>query len=157
MPSLQNIVYPNGLTHRVAWQSVEVNWNGLVYAGFKSLVYSDELVPTDVYGTGPEKIGRTRGKANHQGSAVMYKEEWENLRGALGGGVGYMEVPFLITATFFEIGMNPIVDLLEFTRVTKAEDNHSEGADALTVNLTLNIMRVTRSGGDRATVPFPTL
>ena len=157
MPSLQNIGYPNGLTHMPSWASVEIDANGLVYLGFKSLTYSDELVGVKVYGSAPEAIGRTRGKANHAGACVMYKEEFENLRAALGGGQGYMEVPFLITATYFEVGMNPIVDLLEFVRIQKAEDGHSEGSDALVVNLTLDIFRVTRSGGDRGTLPFPTL
>lgn len=157
MPSVQNIVYPNGVTNRTSWVSAEIDINGLVYAGLKSIQYSDELVGTKVYGTSPEAIGRTRGKANHAGQMVMYLEEFENVRAALGGGVGYMEVPFLITVTYYEIGMNPIVDLLEFVRIQKAEDNHSEGGDALTVSITLDVFRVTRSGGDRATLPFPTL
>jgi len=157
MPSIQTIAYPNGLVDRLSFPSIEANFNGLVFAGIKSLTYSDELVGTKVYGSAPEAIGRTRGKANHAGACVMYKEEFENLRAALGGGQGYMEVPFLITATYFEVGMNPIVDLLEFVRIQKAEDGHSEGSDALVVNLTLDIFRVTRSGGDRGTLPFPTL
>ena len=157
MPSIQTVTYPNGIVNRLSFPSIEASFNGLVFAGIKSITYADELVATAVYGTAPEKLGRTRGKANHTGACVFYKEEFENLRGALGGGVGYMEVPFIITVTHFEIGMNPIVDLLEAVRIQKAEDSHSEGSDALVVNLTLDIFRVTRSGGDRATLPFPTL
>jgi hypothetical protein len=157
MPSFQTVVYPNALVNRLSFVSIEAAFNGLVFAGIKSLTYSDELTPTDVYGTAPEKIGRTRGKANAAGSFVMYAEEFENLRLALGGGVGYMEIPFLITITKFEIGMNPLVELLESCRITKAENSDSEGTEALSVNVTLNIFRVTRTGGDRSTLPFPTL
>lgn len=157
MSSPQLITYPNGIINRTSFRSIEASFNGLVFAGIKSLTYSPELTPTDVWGTGAEKIGRTRGKANHTGACIVYKEEYENLRQSLAGGVGYMEVPFLITSTVYEIGMNPIVDSLEDVRITKDEDAHSDGDDALVVNVTLNVFRVTRSGGDRATFPFPTL
>lgn len=157
MSAAQLITYPNGIVNRTSFRSIEANFNGLVFAGFKSVTYSSELTPTDVYGTSPEKIGRTRGKANHTGAFVMYKEEYENLRQSLGGGVGYMEIPFLISNTLYEVGMNPIVDMLEFVRIVKDEDAHADGDDALVVSVTINIFRLTRAGTDRATLPFPTL
>jgi len=154
---LQRITYPDIIGIRYSFRSIEMNSNGLVFAGFKSINYSNMLEPQDVWGTAPQKIGRTRGKQNAEASAEVYKEEWENYRLSLGGGIGYMEIPHNITCSYSEIGQIPITDLLVGCRITKAENGHSEGDDALTVKLTFNVMRLEEGGAGIPTLPIPML
>lgn len=149
--SLQKVTYPDINGNRYSFASIEAVFNGLNYSGFKSISYSNMLEPADVYGAAPQKIGRTRGKQNAEASFTMYKEEYENLRtalAALAGGInGYMEVPFDILVTYFEQGQIPILDAIVGARITKDEDSHSgDNSDALVVNVTLNVMRILRTG-----------
>lgn len=154
---LQRITYPDIIGIRYSFRSIEMTSNGLVFAGFKSINYSNMLEPQDVWGTAPQKIGRTRGKQNAEASAEVYKEEWENYRISLAGGIGYMEIPHLITCCYNEIGQTPITDILVGVRITKAENSPSEGDDALTVKLIYNVMRLEEGGAGIPTLPIPML
>lgn len=153
----QIITYPAINGHRYSSASVEAVWNGQSFRGFKSLNYSDELMPADVYGAAPQKLGRTRGKQNATCSFVMYKEEFENFRLSLGaGGVGFGELIFNISVTIFEAGQIPVTDLIEGVRVTKATDDiNTDSADALTVSCETNVLRILRGVTGMVALPFP--
>lgn len=150
MPPLSNpvVLYPLINGHRYSFASIELTANFLPFVGIKSINYSQELEPGDVYGTGSNKIGRTRGKANASCDFEMYRFEWENLKVTLGrGGIGYGEQPFNITVCYAEAAIlgipQPVItDLIEGVRITKAEFSNQEGSDATTVKLTTNVMRV---------------
>jgi len=150
--------YPLINGHRFSFASIEAVFNGIPFVGFKSINYSQELEPGDVFGSRPQKIGRTRGKANASCDFEMYRLEWENLKTTLGiGGVGYGETPFNITVTYAEqsFGGPVITDLIEGVRVTKVEFSNQEGTDPSTVKITCNVMRV-KEGQTFQTITAPT-
>jgi len=129
--------------HRFSFASIEATVNGIPLIGFKSINYSQELEPGDVFGTRSNKLGRTRGKQNANCDFEMYRLEWENLKITLGAaGFGYGETPFNITVCYADLGAPVIVDLIEGVRITKAEFSNSEGTDATAVKLTTNVMRI---------------
>ena len=141
------VSYPEINGHRFSFASIELFMAGspLPIVGFKSINYSEELEPGDVYGTAPQKLGRTRGKQNASCDFEMYRLEWENLKATLGaGGIGYGEQAFNIVVTWSELPSSPIVitDVILGARITKAEFSNSEGTDASTVKLTCNVMRL---------------
>lgn len=159
MPGPYQISYPFINGHRYSFASIELVANGIPFTGFKSINYSQELDAGDVYGSRPQKIGRTRGKQNSSCDAEMYRLEWENLKVTLGfGGVGYGEIPFVITVCFAEapilgVPQPVITDVIEGARITKSEFSNTEGTDASSVKLTFNVMVIKENGVQSITVP----
>lgn len=151
MPYL--VTYPQINGHRFSPQSVEAIFNGIPILGLSELNYNDSLEPGDVYGSTPQVIGRTRGKQKAGADFGMYQQEYENLKLTLGvAGVGYMETPFVITVTYFEVGTLPIIDTIIGARITKDEiSNSMSSTDAVVVKATCNILRVLRNGVPVAT------
>ena len=157
MGSPQIITYPSINGNRYSGNSVEAVFNGILFTGFKSITYSEELMPADVYGAAADKIGRTRGQAKPEASFVMYKEEYQNLILTLGlAGQGYKELPFDIRCVYFELGQIPIMDELLGCRITKDENSVDTGStDALSVNVTLNVMHINLNTTSRGTFKRP--
>lgn len=146
MPSL--IPYPLVNGHRYSFASIEFIANGVPIPGAVSINYSDELEPADVYGTDPQKIGRTRGKRQSTCDFEMYKLEWEALKLTLGVvGVGYGETSFNIVVCHSEGMTVPVVtDFILGARVTKVENANAEGNEATKVKVTCNVMEVLLAG-----------
>lgn len=130
---------------------------GTKFTGFKSINYTSEQAPGDVYGASAQKLGRTRGQHKASGSIEFYRPEWRQFQialqglGALGGGslsavpgafAGLFEVSFPIQVTYSERNPLGIVSALALptqtdsiigARITKVDQSHSQGSDALTV------------------------
>lgn len=142
-------VYPdiNGVRHDYSCVTVVVN--GLPYRGVKSISYSDMVEPGDVYGTGAQRVGRTRGQHKCEGSIELYEDEWRDMLTSLLAVpvIGYMEVPFLINVAYQKTTLGTMLsDVLYGCRIKKVSSDRSEGNDALTTKLDLDIMRIERGG-----------
>jgi hypothetical protein len=138
--------------------------NGTQITGFKSINYSSEQAPGDVYGTSRQKLGRTPGQHKASGSFELYRPEFADLQFALQGpaflnsvnaaaGVvpGLFEVNFSIQVNFSEappLGINLVsitptqTDYILGARITKVDQSHSQGSDALTVKCDFDSMMI---------------
>lgn len=113
---------------------------GKQYLGIKEISYDLEMAPGEVYGTSAQKIGRTRGQAKPSGSISVYREEFADLVGLLGG-TGFMEVSFPILVTFQE-GAIVQSDTLIGARIKKVSNSFSSSADALMAKCDLDLMDI---------------
>jgi len=129
--------------NRYAWSSVRIQANGQRYVGVKGVNYSQEVAPGEVYGTHAQKIGRTRGEVKPEASIELYKEEFDALINDLGD--GFYEVEFEVVVSFDESG-RVITDQIHSCRIKKPDSGHSQGPDALTVKVDLDVMWIEYSG-----------
>ena len=130
------------------FSSIELVAGPQTFSNLQEVSYSDSLEPGILRGTSAKKKGRTRGEYDAEGSITIYKGDLSQLLAtlaALGKG-GYMEAEFDINATFSEGLDNVMTDSLVGCRITDIEDSHSQGSDALTVALTLDVMEISRNG-----------
>jgi hypothetical protein len=143
------ISYPLINGHRYDFSSVEIVAAARIFNGVKSLKYTQSLEPGKVRGNRSQVIGRTRGPLDSEGSVELYRLEFQELIAALAQlrpGVGYMEAPFDIVATYSEVGSTVLTDVLQGCRIKKHENSGQEGGDALTVACDLDIMMVLPGG-----------
>ena len=135
--------YPDINGNRFEWASVEVRCDGRRYLGCKSLNYSQELAPGEVYGNHAQKLSRTRGELKQDGSLEMFKDEADDLIETFGD--GYMEKVFDIVANYQESARIKTV-ILHGCRIKKVDDSHQQGTDALTTKFDLDVMWIERNG-----------
>lgn len=135
--------YPNINGVRHEWSSVEIKLGEQIYLGVAEVKYSDTLKGTKLYGTHPQAIGRTRGQYECEASIVMYLEEADHFREALGD--GYKEVPFDIVVSYTE-DEKTIVDEIIGAKITKDEGGGAKGADGLTCPWELDPMFILWNG-----------
>lgn len=147
-----SLAYPLINGNRVSWSSVEIKVIGQRYIGVKNVSYGLELKPGDVVGTHIERIARTDGEQKTSGGMEMYKEEADVLIAALAAiGLpqlkGYMQVEFDVIINFRVQSILPISNVvMQNCRITKVDDSHSQGIDALTTKFDLDPMRILRNG-----------
>ena len=135
--------YPELNGNRFEWASVEIRCDFRRYLGCKSLNYSQELAPGEVYGNHAQKIGRTRGELKPEGSLEMFKEEADEMLFSFGH--GYMENVFDVVANYME-GFRISTVVLHGCKIKKVDDSHSQGTDALTTKFDLDVMWIERNG-----------
>ena len=144
--------YPDINGVRFDYSCVTVSLNAKSFRGIKSVNYNDSLEPGDVFGTGAQRIGRTRGQYKADGSIEFYEEEWRDFLASIPKGVGTMEVVFPVSVAYARRQGDPThEDKLIGCRIKKIDDARQEGTEALTVKVDLDIMRVERSGRDPLT------
>jgi hypothetical protein len=145
------------------FSSVAIFFGTTKISGFKSINYTSEQTPGDVYGTSAQKLGRTRGQHKASGSFEIYRPEFADMQAALqgfqvvqtvvaGAGVpGLFETNFLISVNFSETSpvgiVTPLVtlpqsDYIWGARITKVDQGHSTGGDALTVKCDFDAMYI---------------
>jgi hypothetical protein len=150
------IQYPLINGHRYSFASIEARFNGIPIIGFKSLNYSDELAPGEVYGSRPQLLGATRGKQKASADFEMYRLEFEALKATLGiGGVGFGEQKFDIVAQYAELGQPVITDTVVGFRIQKVEFSNADGTDAIVAKVTGFPLRVLFNGVPIATPALP--
>jgi len=137
--------------NRFDFSSIEIVINGITYAAVQEITYSHSLEPGQLRGTRADKLGRTRGQYDSEGSITMYKGDYQQMISALAlvppllG--GYMEKSFLVNVTYSEIQSGElVVDVLQGCRIVSDEDSHTQGSDALQVTANLDIMKLLRNG-----------
>ena len=135
----------------------------------KSVDYTSTLEPGKVFGTSAQKVGRTRGQQECEGSVEMYREAWGLLLPALsaltaftsglsplGAPPGIQEVAFDIIVSYAELPISPVqTDVLKGCRIKKIGSNAAEGTEALTVKLDLDIMQIGYTGVGQSTPVYP--
>ncbi len=105
--------------------------------------YTSTAEVGDVFGAHHAKIGTTRGQWNPTASMRMLSRSWERLRNILGPeGLGYGErrVPYIVQ--YGEPGSPTVTDVIDGARVVNVERGHRQGVDALSVTITLNVMKI---------------
>jgi hypothetical protein len=153
------VSYPvvNGI--RFDFSSIQFRVQGKIFPGIKSLNYNHALDPGVLGGTAAQDIGRTRGKYKAEGNIELFREDADDFLTLIapaslitGGqtGIGFMEVSFDISVTFFEPiqGTGPAVqnDILRGCRIKKEDSSNSAGSDPSTLKYDLHIMLLTRNG-----------
>jgi len=136
--------YPKINGQIYSFASTEIKIGAAIYTGLTDISYNQTLEPGIFRGTRPEKLARTIGEHNVEGSFTMVKVEYQELIAALGD--GYMQTPFDITVTYAETNSPIVTDVLTACRITSEEDSHSQGTDALAVACDLDIIKMTRNG-----------
>ena len=136
--------YPKINGQIYSFASTEVKVGTRIFTGFTDISYTQTLEPGVFRGTRPEKLARTIGEHNVEGSFTLVKVEYQELIAALGD--GYMQTPFDITVTYAETNSPIVTDVLTACRITSEEDSHSQGTDALVVACDLDIIKMTRNG-----------
>lgn len=135
--------------HRYGFASIEASPAGNITTGFKSINYKTKTEAGLARGTSFFPSGRPEGQNTSDGSAEMYKRDFQALIEKLappGSGKGFTRVPFDMPVAYAEDGEGVITDTLFGVRIVSAEDSHSEGPDALTVKMELSIMRISYNG-----------
>jgi hypothetical protein len=148
------VSYPtiNGVRYDAS--SYEIRILGQTILGVKSLEYSAQLEPQDVYGLRSGPIGRTRGKASFTGSIELYRAEASDFEILLQRstaaflpkpGAGIFEVEFDVNVTIFEITQGlPITDVLRQCRL-KSSGRPMPGAgtgEPASVKYDLSVMSI---------------
>ncbi len=150
MPLLPGVAlsYPliNGLKYD--YSSVELNIDGQVFGGVKSINYKWSLDPGVQRGTRAQKIGRSRGTYDADGSIEIYKVEYHAIISRLSrlGTRGYAETAFNIVVSYEENVTDVITDQLVGIRLKTGENGHQEGNDPLVVKCDLDIMYILENG-----------
>lgn len=141
--------YPDINGQHVSFASIELNvGGGLQIVGVKTVNYKHMHEIGKLNGTSSHRLGRTRGKEEAEGSIEIFKS-WENrllTMLTLGGTIGYAEKGWPVTVSYSEPAspQDTSLALMAGVRFHSPEDNHSEGADGLTVTYQMDIMRLVK-------------
>ena len=123
-----------------AFTNIELNFNGLLFAGVKSINYSDTLGRSKVRGTAKVPLGVTAGHYEAQGDMELYLNAAQLLITSLGP--GWKQIPGIITVSYGpNVGMIPpaVVDVIPGVLLSSMEASNGEGEDALTRKFNLVI------------------
>lgn len=136
--------YPliNGL--KWDYSSLEIDVAGDIYVGIKEIAWTETLEPGIVRGTSAQKLARTRGEHDAEGSMVMYYEDALELLNALGDGYG--EVSFDISVTYSGEGVPTKKAALLGCRITSKEITNSQGTDPSEMSFDLDIIQIEEDG-----------
>lgn len=115
-------MYINGNFHNHA--SAEVSFKGAIYRGVTSINYNDELERENVYGTGSESLGGSRGVYKPAGDMELLKSEGARLIKALGDGYGEQEISIVVT---YREASGVLVDTFPPCFINKVEDTSQQG------------------------------
>ena len=133
--------------HEYSHTSIEVLINGIPLIGIKSINYAMKKDVGKVYGTAPQRMGRTRGKEDPSCDMEIYRLEWEIVSATMGvAGQGIGDTNSTIQVTIAEPLMPVIVDQILFAELTEAAAASSDGTDPHVIKLTFDPLRVKLNG-----------
>jgi len=131
------------------WSSIEISLSGGIFTGCTELAYKQTREVGEVYGTGAEKLARTLGQLNADGTIAMYRREFQDFLALLtnNGQSGYLDTSFDITATYSAPGGDgTLTDKCIGCVITEPDISSTQGTDPIMVTCTLDIMRVELGG-----------
>ena len=132
------------------WASIEITMGDAgIFIGISELSYSDSNDKGIVRGTGVEKLARTQGEYDAEGSMVMYKKDFADFLAALtgDGATGYFDTSFDITVMYSAPGGDGTnTDRLIGCQLKSAEGGGSQGTDPSVESFDLDIMHIERDG-----------
>lgn len=125
----------NGRRHSFA--SIEMRIRGKRRRCIKEINYSDTLDQGEERGTGPEKLGKTRGDYKAEADCTFFKGEHAKLVDEFGD--GFMEEDFDVVVTYAARKGDPITtDVVVGCNIAGNDAKNSQGTDATTVACKLN-------------------
>ena len=148
MPTPQ-AAYPIIRGTRFDHASAEISVNGTIFVGIESIDWSETLEPGIIRGTRPEKLARTLGEHDCEGSMTLPIEDAMSLIDGLGD--GYMAVVFDIVLNYSNQGLNNTNVNLIGCRIKEHSTSSESGGDPVMVEFSLDVMRVEMNG--RLAVP----
>jgi hypothetical protein len=144
------ISYPLINGHRYSFASIEAIFNNIPFIGFTAVNYKPSLKAGMVYGSRPQPIGRTRGKAEFTFDFEMYRLEFEIFKASLvsvaGPGNGFGEVSFRTVVQYSEIGQSVVTDTMVGARIEEADLSNADGTDPSKVKCTCSCMDILLNG-----------
>jgi hypothetical protein len=147
MATLPSVAYPLIGGHRYSFASIEANFGGFATIGLTEINYKPSLKGQVLYGTAPQPIGRTRGKAEFPVDFTMYRHEFELLKqGMIGGGVGFGELSIDIIVQYAELGSPVITDSIIAMRIEEPDLSNRDGVDAAMVKCSGNALAILLNG-----------
>jgi hypothetical protein len=143
MPT-QQPAYPVVRGVRYDHASAEISVNGTIFVGIESIEWTETLEPGIIRGTRPEKLARTLGEHDAEGSFSMPLEDANALIQGLGN--GYMATVFDVVINYSNQGQNNTNVVLVGCRITEAGGSSEAGGDPTMVEFSIDIMRVEVNG-----------
>lgn len=150
MPAL--IPYPivNGARH--SWSSVEINMNGQIFIGFKSITYKRVRTRAKVYGTNRDPLGKTDGFNEYTAEAELYLAEFNYFQVTLGPGWG--DFFFQVFVTYTTNGMDTVQDTLISCTMDEVDASSQQSPDPLTRKVAFNPNKIMFNGIDDNSAPL---
>lgn len=121
------------------WGSIEVAINGQRYEA-REINYSTSAERSAVHGSGGKKLGLTRGTLDFEADVTLLVEDAMAVLKALGD--GFAEKPFDIAVSYTLSDGSVVTDRLVGCRIKSVENGHSQGNEALTRKLSLDVMDI---------------
>ena len=127
----------NGSFH--AFADIELNMNGLLFAGVAAIDYDDNLARAKVYGTASVPLGLTKGKYEATASIELYLEAANLLMLTYPG--SWRQIPLVININYVPqtFPAIPVFDLIPTAYLGKQTSSNKVGDDALTRKFELAI------------------
>lgn len=136
-----------------SWGSIEAYVLGEPYRGITAISFSQNRERSKGYGTGNHRgaRGRTKGRYEAEASFTMAADSYDKLCAALASmspdGQSYGDAPpFLIVVQYVEAGLSPVTIEIQDCVITGESTSESEGTDQSVVEVTVDVMRITRNG-----------
>jgi hypothetical protein len=127
------------------FSSMEFNFSGTVLSALESVDYSESVEEGERRGSAAEVFARTRGQLQKgEGTVVGDKEEVQAFLDKLGD--GRLEKTGTATFVYGNDGAATTTDVLHSVRILGVADSHSQGTDALNMELTISFLYMTRNG-----------
>jgi hypothetical protein len=134
------MIFPNILGAYYSYSNIELNVNGLQFAGVKTINYKDNLGRVKVRGTAMQPLGLTQGRYEANGDCEMYLDAFNLLINTLGP--GWRQVPVFATITYgpnVGLAIPFIIDEIPGFYIGEVDASQSEGEEALTRKFTMHI------------------
>lgn len=150
MPAL--IPYPIVNGARASFASVELNMNGQIFVGFKSITYKRHRSRVKVYGNNPDPIGKTTGFNEYTAEAEVYLAEYNYFQVTMGPGYG--DVFFNVFVTYTTNGFDTIQDTLISCTMDEVDSNAAQSPDPLVRKIAFNPNKILFNGIDDNATPL---
>jgi hypothetical protein len=135
-----------------SYSSIELNMNGTIFRGFKSIDYSRKRDRPPQYGNSPDPLGKPVGKNSYEATGEIYVAEFRNFVQSLGPGYG--DVYFQVTVTYQQNGFTTVQDVILGCTLDEMSASFTEGTDALSQKFALNPLKILFNGVDDLAVPL---
>lgn len=137
------IPYPLVQGVRFDHSSLDIKLVGVSFLGVKSIDWNDEMNPGDVYGTGAQRLGVTRGQYKAKGNIEIWKAEaynFENLVVTATPGIGLLECRWPGDINYvMEGGIGPFTSNLVGCRIISRNNQSAQGNEPASVKYGLDI------------------
>ena len=147
------LIYPliNGTGYD--FSSIELSLAGQKFAGFKSIDYERTRDQGEGRGNSPDPLFKTKGENKYSGSVELFLAEWNYLhknilipaaalQGVANTGEGWGDVLFTVTVQYYNVGMDPITDILIGCNANGPTASQSRGVDPLMRKIDLKPLKI---------------